>query len=259
VTEVRLQKVIAAAGLASRREAERLIRDGRVSVNGRRVTTLGTRVDSDRDQVRVDGKPIQQASELIYVMMYKPRGVIAAVKDPQGRQTVMDLLGKQGMRRGARRVFHVGRLDYNSEGLLLFTNDGALAMALTHPSHAVPRVYRARVQGIVQDKTLQRLMRGITLDDGPVALVSAEILKTNPRSTWIEVTVVEGRNHLVRRLFQAVGHSVLRLIRVSYGGVELGDLHYGEARPLTGEEIEMLKGWKDEETTNNNKDCNPLR
>lgn len=246
MTEVRLQKVIAAAGLASRREAERLILGGRVSVNGRRVTALGVKVDVERDRITVNGKPIQRTHELIYLMLHKPRGVIATVDDPDGRQTVMDLLGKQGMRRGERRVFHVGRLDYNSEGLLLFTNDGDLAMALTHPSHTVPRVYRARVQGIVNDNTLQRLTKGIKLDDGRASVVSAEILKTNPHSTWVEVTVVEGRNHMVRRLFQAVGHSVLRLVRISYGGVDLGDLPSGQARPLTDEEVEILKGWKND-------------
>lgn len=248
MTDIRLQKLIAAAGVASRREAERLIQEGRVSVNGRRVTTLGTRVDADRDRITVDGKLILKTQESLYLMLHKPRGVIAAVHDPRGRTTIMDLLGDQGMRRGARRVFHVGRLDYNSEGLLLLTNDGALAMALTHPSRAVPRVYRARVQGVVVEKTLQRLMKGISLEDGPVAVVSVEILKNNPRSTWIEVTLVEGRNHLVRRLFHAVGYTVLRLIRVAYGGVELGDLPCGQARPLTEEEIDMLKGWENDST-----------
>jgi pseudouridine synthase len=238
-----LQKFMAAAGVASRREAERLIQAGKVSVNGRRVTVLGTRIDADRDRVAVDGKPIRATQKLLYLMLHKPRGVIAAAHDPRGRTTIMDVLGDRTLRRGSRRVFHVGRLDYNSEGLLLLTNDGALAMALTHPSHAVPRVYRARVQGAVPQKVLQRLVKGIKLEDGPVAVVSAEVLKNNPRSTWIEVTVVEGRNHLVRRLFQAVGYSVLRLIRVAYGGVELGDLPCGQARSLTEEEIEMLKGW----------------
>lgn len=240
---VRLQKVIAASGLASRRESERLISEGKVTVNGKVVTELGTKVHPRRDAVKVNGKSVKPTKEQIYLKLNKPRGVVTTVSDPEGRETVMALLKGVAAARGEKRVFHVGRLDYSSEGLLLLTNDGDLAHRLSHPSKQVPRTYRARVRGKPRSDLIGRLLDGVELEDGPARVVDAEILEEGDRSTWLELTVVEGRNRLVRRLLEAVGHSVLRLVRVSYGGVELGRLKTGEVRALTADEVLCLKSW----------------
>ncbi|MBW2700606.1 MAG: rRNA pseudouridine synthase [Deltaproteobacteria bacterium] len=243
MAEERLQKLIAAAGLASRREAERLIMAGRVQINGKVVKVLGSKADLDHDDVRVDGQVLERPSVGIYLALHKPTGVVSAVQDHRGRKTVMDLLGDFGSRRGSKRVFHVGRLDYNSEGLLLLTNDGDLARDLMHPSSQVPRTYHVRVQGEPQPKLLLRLIEGVRLEDGMARVLDAQIIKRNPRSTWIELSVAEGRNRLVRRLMEAVGHSVLRLVRRSYGGVDLGGLRVGAVRHLDIEEVERLRAW----------------
>ena len=242
--EVRLQKVIAAGGVASRREAERLIAAGRVSVNGRVVRTQGVRIDPRKDEVRVDGKPVSVRREPIYLMLNKPRSVVATAKDPQGRKTIFDVLRGQASTRGMERVFHVGRLDYASEGLLLMTNDGKLADVLMHPSSQVPRVYQARIRGAPSQTVFSRLQRGVKLEDGPARARRARVLKKNPGSTWVELTVVEGRNRLVRRLLSALGHPVLRLVRVGFGGLQLGDLPRGRVRKLTAGEISTLKKWR---------------
>ena len=242
--EVRLQKIIAAGGVASRREAERMIAAGRVSVNGRVVRKQGVRVDPQRDKVCVDGKPVSILRESMYLMLNKPRSVVATAKDPQGRTTVFDVIKGQASARGLHRVFHVGRLDYASEGLLLLTNDGELADVLMHPSSAVPRVYQARIRGAPSRAAFTRLHRGVKLEDGLARARKAHVLKKNPSSTWVEVTVLEGRNRLVRRLFTALGHPVLRLVRVGFGGLHLGDLPRGKARKLTSGEISTLKKWR---------------
>jgi pseudouridine synthase len=244
MAEVRLQKVLARAGVASRREAERMIAAGRVRVDGRRVTRLGTKVDPRRAAIELDGRPIAAAAAFIHLALHKPRQVVATVRDPQGRTTIMDLLGELGAAYGRRRVFHVGRLDYHSEGLLLLTNDGRLAQALTHPSSQVPRVYRARVRGRPPAESLRRLVAGVDLEDGPAVALDAVAVGANPRSTWIEIGVAEGRNRLVRRMFDAIGHPVQRLVRTEYGGVGLGDLRPGAVRPLTEAELERLRNWR---------------
>ncbi len=244
MTEIRLQKVIAQSGAASRREAERLITSGRVAVNGKVVKTQGIKVDPDLDKVTVDGELLRQNKTSIYLMLNKPQGVLAASSDSEGRKTVFDLLDKQAAARGPRRVFHVGRLDYNSEGLLLLTNDGALTNVLTHPSSGVPRIYRVRVQGLLKQTSLDRLSRGVRLEDGPAKVDSVKVTKRNRSSTWVRLQVREGRNRLVRRLFNELGHQVLRLVRISYGGLELGDLTAGKVRSLTAEEIATLRTWK---------------
>lgn len=242
--EIRLQKVIAAGGVASRREAERLIAAGRVTVNGQVVRVQGVRVDPLSDEVRVDGKPVSIRREPIYLMLNKPRSVMATAKDPQGRKTIFDVLRGQASAWGLSRVFHVGRLDYASEGLLLLTNDGKLADVLMHPSSRVPRVYQARVRGAPPRTVFSRLRVGVELEDGPARARKARVLKKNSASTWVEVTVVEGRNRLVRRLFTALGHPVLRLVRVGFGGLQLGDLPRGQARKLTPGEVGTLKKWR---------------
>ncbi len=244
MAEVRLQRVIAAGGRASRRAAERLIAAGRVRVNGRVVRVQGLKVDPDRDEVRVDGQPVSVVSEPRYLMLNKPSSVVATAKDPQGRTTVFDFLAGQASSHGLDRVFYVGRLDYASEGLLLLTNDGGLADALMHPSSRVPRVYQARVRGAPSRATLARLRRGVELEDGPARAREARVLKRNRTSTWVELTLEEGRNRLVRRLFATLGHPVIRLVRVGYGGLQLGDLPRGKVRGLTPGEIDRLKRWR---------------
>lgn len=241
---MRLQKIIAAGGVASRREAERLIAAGRVRVNGRVVRVQGVRVDPDRDEVRVDGRPVAAGRKALYLMLNKPRSVVATSRDPQGRTTVFDLLKGQASSHGLSRVFYVGRLDYASEGLLLLTNDGGLADVLMHPSSRVPRVYQARVRGAPSRDALTRLGRGVELEDGPARARKTRVLKRNRTSTWVELTLEEGRNRLVRRLFAALGYPVVRLVRVGYGGLHLGDLPRGKARKLTSGEIDTLKQWR---------------
>ncbi|HUU00508.1 MAG TPA: pseudouridine synthase [Myxococcota bacterium] len=244
MTEVYLQKLLASRGLASRREAERLIAAGRVSVNGCVVTVPGTKVDPASDKLALDGTPVREATRGIYLLLNKPRGFLSAASDPAGRPTVFELLKGRAATRGARRVFHVGRLDSNSEGLLLFTNDGLLAHALTHPSRQVPRTYRVRVRGTLTQADIGRLRSGVDLEDGPARVTKARIVKRNQGSTWLEIVVAEGRNRLVRRLFSRLGHQVVRLVRVAYGGVELGDLPRGTVRELSPEEIAILRRWQ---------------
>lgn len=244
VAEVRLQKLIATGGYASRREAERLIAAGRVRVNGRVVRVQGVKVDPDRDKVRVDGKPVTVTRKPLYLMLNKPRSVVATARDPQGRTTVFDVLEGQASSRGLDRVFYVGRLDYASEGLLLLTNDGGLADVLMHPSSRVPRVYQVRVKGALSRDALTRLHRGVELEDGPVRARKTRVLKRNRATTWVELTLEEGRNRLVRRLFATLGYPVNRLVRVGYGGLHLGDLPRGKVRKLTSGEIDRLKSWR---------------
>ena len=231
----RLQKVLAHAGVASRRAAEALIEAGRVTVNGKAVTELGTRVDAGRDAIKVDGRRIGGAEPPVYLAMHKPRGYVTTLSDPEGRPTVRDLLaGVTGV-----RVFPVGRLDFHSEGLLLLTNDGALARDLMHPSHGVPKVYRAKVQGTPDPAALARLRRGLVLDGRPTSPARAHVVRPGPNA-WVEIEVIEGRKHQVRRMLEAVGHPVLRLRRIAYGGVGLGDLPPGGVRPLAPAEVRRL-------------------
>ena len=243
--EMRLQKILAAAGVASRRQAEKMIEAGRVKVDGKLVSIQGLKVDPAKAKIELDGRTIKISKKSHYLMMNKPKGVVSTVRDERGRKTVMELLGKLGSISGSKRVFHVGRLDYNTEGLLLFTNDGDLALVLTHPSNQVPKSYRARVRGHVTPELLTRLTHGLNLDDGFAQALDARLLKKNERSCWIEISVTEGRNRLVRRMLQALGHPVQRLIRVDYGGVELGGLPSGAVRELTNEEVNILKRWKE--------------
>lgn len=231
----RLQKVIARAGVASRREAERLITAGRVRVNGEVVTTLGVRVDPAQDRVEVDGRPIVPET-FVYLMLHKPRGVVTTVRDPQGRKTVLDLI--TGV---PQRVFPVGRLDWDSEGLLLLTNDGELAHRLMHPSYGVVKVYRAELVGAVTEEAVRRLREGVLLEDGMTAPAKVRVIARSARSSWIEIGIHEGRNRQVRRMAQAVGFPVKRLIRVAYGPLKLGKLPPGKFRRLQESEVEALK------------------
>ena len=232
----RLQKVLAHAGVASRRAAEKLIAAGRVTVNGSIVAELGTKVDPDRDAIKVDGKRIGAAPRVpTYLAFHKPRGVVTTLSDPEGRPTVRDFLTGVPV-----RVYPVGRLDYDSEGLLLLTDDGALARDLMHPSSGVEKTYRAKVRGFPEPETLRRLARGIQLEGRRTGPARVRVVEagSNP---WLELVLSEGRNRQVRKMLQAVGHPVQKLRRIRYGGVDLGRLPAGGLRPLRPAEVERPK------------------
>jgi 23S rRNA pseudouridine2605 synthase len=232
---VRLQKVLAQAGIASRRACEVLISEGRVEVNSEVVLEQGRRVDPERDVIRVDGARIPPPRRHRYLALNKPRGVVATMDDPEGRRTIANLLDTRQLRN--ERLFHVGRLDTDSEGLLIMTNDGDLAQRLAHPSYEVPKTYIAEVAGVVSEQTLKRLRRGITLEDGPVRPTSVKIVSGVGDKTLLKITLQEGRNRIVRRTMEAVGHPVRRLSRIGIGPVRLGNLKVGEYRELTREEL----------------------
>lgn len=232
----RIQKVIARAGIASRREAEQMVLEGRVTVNGKIIDQLGFKVDPLKDHIKIDGKRLPPPEPKVTFLLNKPKGYLSTVSDPLGRPTVMDLM------RGVRwRVYPLGRLDFDAEGVLLMTNDGELFYRLSHPRFSIPRTYWAKVEGIPEEKALRRLQRGLRLEDGPAKARSVRILRRTERHCWIEAVVTEGRNHLIKRMFLAVGHPVLKLKRVAFGPIRLGDLPPGQFRMLTGEELEQLK------------------
>lgn len=229
----RLQKLLAHAGVASRRASEELIAAGRVTVDGE-VATLGDKADPGTAEIRVDGTRVNVDPDLVYVMLNKPRGVITTLDDPHDRRTVADLVGLD------QRIFPVGRLDRDSEGLVLLTNDGDLAHELMHPSYEVPRTYVALVPGGVRDAALDRLRGGVELEDGPARPRSVRVLGDDRQRALLEVVMTEGRKHEVRRLCGAVGLPVERLARVAYDGVELGELRQGSWRHLTQREVGAL-------------------
>jgi 23S rRNA pseudouridine2605 synthase len=206
-----------------------------VTVNGTTVRTLGTRA-LPTDRIRVDDRALPTKRDPIHVMLHKPAGVVTTTRDPEGRPTVLQMLP-----RGLSRLFPVGRLDFQSTGLVLLTNDGDLAAVLTHPRYHVPRRYRVKVSGTPDERSLARLRRGIRLDDGPTGPVEVSIAERRPTKTWLEVTVHEGRNHLIRRLCAAIGHPVEKLQRTALGPLELGKLGIGEFRPLTDREVAALR------------------
>jgi 23S rRNA pseudouridine2605 synthase len=237
----RLQKILSQAGVASRRLAEELIVQGRVQVNGRTVTELGTKADPDADEIKVDGRRIHVQKRKRYILLHKPRGYITTRTDPEGRPTVMDLL------RGVKEyVYPVGRLDYDSEGLLLLTNDGELAARLTHPRHEVDKVYQARVRGVPDDHALERLAKGVTIDGRRTAPAKVRLVdppqKHSTDQTTIELAIHEGRQRQVRQMFDAIGHPVVRLRRVRIGPIEDPDIPPGHWRELTPQEITRLRG-----------------
>ena len=235
---VRLQKVLAQAGIGSRRACEALIGEGRVEVNSEVVTEQGRRVDPERDVIRVDGARIPPPRRHLYLALNKPRGVVVTMDDPEGRRTVADLLAEGASRSLKKeRLFHVGRLDTDSEGLLILTNDGDFAHKLAHPSYHVPKTYIVEVTGVVGPQTLRRLRRGITLEDGPVRPTSVKIVSSAGEKSLLKITLPEGRNRIVRRTMEAVGHPVRRLSRIGIGPVRLGNLQVGEYRELTREEL----------------------
>ncbi|MBI1951748.1 MAG: rRNA pseudouridine synthase [Acidobacteria bacterium] len=232
---VRLQKYLADSGVASRREGERLIGAGRVEVNGKVVMAQGLRVDPDRDVVRVDGRRVQSSGRRVYYLLHKPKGFITSASDPEGRPTVLELL--QGVR---ERIFPVGRLDWNSEGLLIFTNDGDLTHRLTHPANHVPKVYRVKVKGAVTGSDLEALRRGMFLE-GRRTLPARVERVSGQANTWLEVTLHEGRRNQIRRMFDRLGHRVQKLKRIAIGPIRDRALKPGEWRRLTPDEIRRLR------------------
>ena len=233
----RLQKVLAAAGVASRRVAEELIVAGRVRVNGQIVTTLGTRVNPEADKVSVDWVAVQLDASKRYVMLNKPTGVISSSSDDKGRRDLTEFTGGY-----PERLFNVGRLDYDTSGLLLLTNDGELAQVLAHPSFGVSKTYLAKVRGEVTPQTIQLLKRGIELEDGPIAADAAKLVGGAGQggASLVELTIHSGRNRVVRRMLDAVGHPVIELVRRSFGPLHLGSLASGATRDLTKVELGQL-------------------
>ncbi len=237
----RLQKILAAAGHCSRRRAEQLIADGRVSVDGQ-VASLGDQADAATCTILVDGQPLKAAEKHLYVLLNKPLGTVTTLKDPEGRPVVTDLI-----RDLPERLYPVGRLDINSSGLLLLTNDGALANRLAHPSHQVDKVYLAKVRGRLTEDSVRQLEKGVLLDDGVTAPARLANIRVTGSHTWFEITIHEGRNRQVRRMCEALGHQVSRLVRIGYAFLTLDGLAPGEKRMLTRQEVARLKrlGGKD--------------
>ncbi|MCV7093093.1 pseudouridine synthase [Mycobacterium interjectum] len=235
---VRLQKVLSQAGIASRRAAEKLIIDGRVEVDGQVVTELGTRVDPDASVIRVDGVRVLVDDSLVYFALNKPRGMHSTMSDDRGRPCIGDLVARRV--RGNKKLFHVGRLDADTEGLILLTNDGELAHRLMHPSHEVLKTYLATVTGTVPRGLGKRLRAGIELEDGPARVDDFAVVDAIPGKTLVRVTLHEGRNRIVRRLLAATGHPVEALVRTDIGAVSLGEQRPGSLRALRRDEIGSL-------------------
>ena len=231
----RLQKVLAKAGVASRRRAEELIRQGKVRVDGKVVTEMGTKVDPETQNIECDGVALVSREEKVYILLNKPTGYLSTVDDPQGRPIVTDLL-----KNIAERVYPVGRLDLNTEGALLLTNDGELSQKILHPSHEVNKTYVAKVKGVPGRKKLDALSKGIELEGRKTWPASIKVLKTEAQSTVIQIIIHEGRKRQVRKMFEAIGHPVLALKRTAYGQLELGGLGPGKYRFLTPRDIKFI-------------------
>jgi 23S rRNA pseudouridine2605 synthase len=237
---IRLQKLLALAGIASRRRSEELMLGGEVEVNGEVVTRLGTKVDPAADLIRVSGRRLPPISEKVYLALNKPRGVVSTMSDPEGRRTLQDLVEER-----PERLFHVGRLDTDTSGLIILTNDGDFAHRLAHPSYEVDKTYVAEVTGQLFPRVVKQLLTGVTLEDGPVTVSKARIVEASAAKSIIELVIHEGRNRIVRRLLDEVGHPVTRLTRTRIGPVALGRLKQGELRDLTADELgELLDATK---------------
>ena len=234
--KIRLQKVIAQAGLGSRRKAEQMILDGRVEVDGELVTELGTRVDPKRQRVLVDGSRIRVDDHHVTLALNKPKKVLSAMEDPKGRYTLRDIIGDQ-----YERVFHMGRLDYESEGLILMTDDGELAQHVMHPRYEVEKTYIATLEGQISGAACRRLVtQGVVLDDGPIKFDKAALLGSTRERSVVKVVLHSGKNRIVRRVFGAIGFEVLRLVRVQIGPIKLGELKPGSYRVLSAAEVRSL-------------------
>ncbi|HTW13831.1 MAG TPA: pseudouridine synthase [Nocardioides sp.] len=232
---IRLQKLLAMSNVASRRKCEELMLDGQVEVDGEIVTRLGTKVDPRTAVIRVSGKRLPPVSEKVYLVLNKPRGVVSTMSDPEGRRTLQDLVDDR-----PERLFHVGRLDTDTSGLIILTNDGDFAQRLAHPSYEVDKTYVAEVEGEVYRRTIKQLLEGVTLDDGPVTVTQARIVEAGAAKSIVELVIHEGRNRIVRRLLDHLGHPVRRLTRTRIGPVALKGLKSGELRELTLDELGEL-------------------
>lgn len=232
---VRLQKLLAASGVASRRKCEELMLAGEVEVDGEIVTRLGTKVDPTAAVIRVSGKRLPPVSAHVYLVLNKPRGVVSTMSDPEGRRTLGDFVGDR-----PERLFHVGRLDTDTDGLIMLTNDGDFAQRLAHPSYEMEKTYVAEVAGRVDQKTVRTLLAGVTLEDGPVQVRRARVISATADRGIVELVIHEGRNRIVRRLLDEIGHPVQRLSRTAIGPVRLGNLRSGAMRELSSDEVGSL-------------------
>ena len=232
---IRLQKLLAQSGVASRRKCEELMLAGSVEVDGEVVTRLGTKVDPTTAVIRVNGKRLPPVSPHVYLVLNKPRGVVSTMSDPEGRRTLSDFVADR-----TERLFHVGRLDTDTGGLILLTNDGDFAQRVAHPSYELQKTYVAEVEGVASRATVRRLLSGVRLDDGPVEVSAAKVLSTQGDRSHVELVVHEGRNRIVRRLLEQVGHPVRQLTRTAIGPVQLVGLRAGESRELTLDELGVL-------------------
>lgn len=230
----RLQKIMARAGVASRRKAEELITQGRVVVNGKVVKELGAKADFAKDRIEVDGKNISIKGPTVYYLLNKPKNCISSVTDPLKRQVVVELIKTKA------RIFPVGRLDYDAEGVLILTNDGELTNKLIHPNFSIPKKYLVKVKDVPTPAELERLEKGVYLEDGKTLPAKARLIRETKENSWIELTVTEGRNRLVKRMCMAIGHPVAKLKRIEFAGIKLGSLKPGEYRLLTVKEVERL-------------------
>ncbi len=235
----KLHKILARAGIASRRKAEEIIKEGRVKVNGK-LATLGQRVHADTDLIEVDGKPIVLPAENVYIMLNKPKGYVCTFEDEKGRENVISLVGEVIKERKVR-LFPVGRLDMNTEGLLLLTNDGELSYRLTHPSFEVPREYLVRVKGHPGKKAVSEVEKGVKLEEGKAQPCKVEILKREEKNTLLRMIMYEGRKREIKRIWKKVGFKVIFLKRVSFGPLKLGNLRRGKWRYLNSQEVEALQ------------------
>lgn len=233
--EQRLQKIIAEMGLASRRKAEEFILEGRVTVNGK-VATIGMKADTLKDHIKVDGKLLFKPEKKVYFIFNKPRGVVTSMSDPEGRPTVHDFL--KGIK---QRVYPVGRLDFDSEGMLLVTNDGEFAHAVLHPSKKIPKTYLVKIKGMIDDESIEKLRKGIRLDRTVTAPAKVKRSRKIESNSWIEMVIYEGKKRQIRRMLERVGHSVIRLMRIRINGLEMGALRPGECRQISFEEMRILE------------------
>lgn len=232
---MRINKYMAECGVASRRACDEMILEGRVKVNSKKIDTPGLEINEFNDAVTLDGRRITLVSKKYYIMLHKPKGYVTTVKDDKGRKTVMELIKIRS------RLYPVGRLDYDTEGLLLLTNDGQLAYALTHPSHEVPKTYIAKIKGKISDTEVRQLRKGVEIDGKMTLPAVVKIIETDDEFSRVEVTIKEGRNHQIKKMFEVVGKEVVFLKRTAIGPLKLGGLGRGEYKNLTSKEIEILK------------------
>jgi len=233
--EKRLQKILAEIGIASRRKAEEMIIEGRVTVNGK-VATIGMKADLNRDHIKLNGKLLIRPEPKVYLIVNKPKGVVTSLHDPEGRPTIKDFL------KGVKyRVFPVGRLDYDSEGLLLLTNDGNFTHTVLHPSKKIPKTYLVKVREVLEDDEIEKLRKGIRLEDGVTAPAKVKRIRKTENNSWLEITLHEGKKRQIRRMLDKVGHPVLKLKRIRINGIELGNLESGKYRYLMPDEVDKIK------------------